>query len=299
MNLARTFPDLSAGLSELGRDFTVSERLHLECEKFVCFLYRKTSTVEVNELRHQLFVSKASQSDQMPPTRDALRQHILRCNYQAAIWQRALQSEPDIPNPIGHGWSLNDEQLLTIQWTTKQPAPDELLLLIACNCRTGCSSGRCSCLRSGFHCTAACGCTDCANTDQSQSRGGDLSSGDDTDDDDDGGGGAEGDGGGGNNSGAGHGADGDDSAADDDDSGADGDDSGADGDGSGADGDGSGADGADSGAEGDDSDVDGDDSGAEGDDSGADSDGGDDDNVGGCGNGAAYFQFLDDQAVSD
>ena len=228
----------------------------------------------------------------MPPTRDALRQHILRCNYQAAIWQRALQSEPDIPSPIGHGWSLNDEQLLTIQWTTKQPAPDELLLLIACNCLTGCGSGRCSCLRSGFHCTAACGCTDCANTDQSQLRGGDLSSGDDTDDDDDGGGGAEGDSGGGNNSGAGHGADGDDSAADDDDSGADGDDSGADGDDSGADG-------ADSGAEGDDSDVDGDDSGAEGDDSGADSDGGDDDNVGGCGNGAAYFQFLDDQAVSD
>ena len=63
VNLAMTFPDLSAGLSELACDFTVSKRLHLECEKFVCFLYRKTATVEVNELRHQLFVSKASQND--------------------------------------------------------------------------------------------------------------------------------------------------------------------------------------------------------------------------------------------
>ena len=83
------------GLADLGKHFSVSETLHKLCEKFVCLLYRSGTLIEeVNKLRYQLFVTRATRSDQMPPTQDALRQHVLRANYQAGVWQRALEREP-------------------------------------------------------------------------------------------------------------------------------------------------------------------------------------------------------------
>jgi hypothetical protein len=32
-----------------------------------------------------------------------------------------------------------------------------------CNCRTGCQTGRCACLRNNEPCSEKCGCTDCQN----------------------------------------------------------------------------------------------------------------------------------------
>ena len=154
--------DFCIGLADLGKHFSVSETLHKLCEKFVCLLYRSGTLIEeVNKLRHQLFVTRATQSDQMPPTQDALRQHVLRANYQAGVWQRALEREPAIPGPAGHGWSLTSDQELSIAWMTKAPAPDNLLLLISCQCQTGCDSGRCSCVHAGLRCTDACRCDNC------------------------------------------------------------------------------------------------------------------------------------------
>ena len=41
-------------------------------------------------LRYDMFCLKAAQSSQLPPSKDALQKHVLRANYQAAIWHRAL-----------------------------------------------------------------------------------------------------------------------------------------------------------------------------------------------------------------
>ena len=46
---------------------------------------------------------------------------------------------------------------------SQNPAPEELLVLVNCHCQTGCSSGHCSCMRSGIPCTDACTCIDCTN----------------------------------------------------------------------------------------------------------------------------------------
>ena len=102
----------------------------------------------------------------MPPRQDALRQHVLRANYQAGVWQRALEREPAIPGPAGHGWSLTRDQELSFVWMTKAPAPDNLLLLISCQCQRGCDSNRCSCVHAGLRCTDAFRCDDCSNKDR-------------------------------------------------------------------------------------------------------------------------------------
>ncbi|KAH3725759.1 hypothetical protein DPMN_051608 [Dreissena polymorpha] len=51
------------------------------------------------------------------------------------------------------------------------PAPDELLKIIQCNCSVGCESSRCSCRRYGLPYTAVCGpcqTENCDNPNNSQ-----------------------------------------------------------------------------------------------------------------------------------
>ena len=36
-------------------------------------------------------------------------------NYQAAIWRRSLQSCPQIPSPVGYGWSIEEGKLI-VNW---------------------------------------------------------------------------------------------------------------------------------------------------------------------------------------
>jgi hypothetical protein len=47
---------------------------------------------------------------------------------------------------------------------TRPSAPDSLLEYVQCNCKKGCKTSRCSCLKSGLRCTDICGCDDCQNS---------------------------------------------------------------------------------------------------------------------------------------
>ena len=56
-----------------------------KCEKFVYHLYGLPTSTSVNEVRYEIFRIKCSKGQQMPPTQDALRQHVLRVNYQSFV----------------------------------------------------------------------------------------------------------------------------------------------------------------------------------------------------------------------
>ncbi|XP_071855543.1 uncharacterized protein [Apostichopus japonicus] len=66
----------------------------------------------------------------LPPTKDALTQHVKRCTNQAAIHSRALQQRIDALSPEGHRWKLENDDLI-ITWMTKPPDPDVLLRVSA------------------------------------------------------------------------------------------------------------------------------------------------------------------------
>ena len=54
-------------------------------ERFTCLVYDRTSTVEdVNDCQKKLYTNYGRSVDDIPPTRDALVQHIQRAIYQAA-----------------------------------------------------------------------------------------------------------------------------------------------------------------------------------------------------------------------
>ena len=65
---------------------------------------RTSEAKEVNEARKQLFTQKSRTLENMPPTKAALEQHIKRATYQANIWYKALQPDPQLPSPSDWGW---------------------------------------------------------------------------------------------------------------------------------------------------------------------------------------------------
>ncbi|KAK3877041.1 hypothetical protein Pcinc_018220 [Petrolisthes cinctipes] len=55
-------------------------------KRFVVLLYDRTSSQEyVNEARNHFFTQSGRSIEAMPPTREALRQHIKRAAYQAGF----------------------------------------------------------------------------------------------------------------------------------------------------------------------------------------------------------------------
>uniref|UniRef100_UPI00358F43A1 uncharacterized protein isoform X2 n=1 Tax=Myxine glutinosa TaxID=7769 RepID=UPI00358F43A1 len=83
------------------------------------------------------------------------------------IYKRSLQPIPDIPDPDGYGWMMEEE--LAIDWMTLPPAPDSVMELA--NCTESCKKTRCSnettctCLQNNIPCTDLCKCgrNDCSN----------------------------------------------------------------------------------------------------------------------------------------
>ena len=131
-------------------------------------------------VRYKLFCSNNAQTCDLPPTKDALKYHFARANYQACIWQTSLEAAAHTPSPHGHGWDVIDGHI-SIHWMDQQPAPKALLQFISCNCLKGhCVGGRCSCRNNVMSCTDACGCVECNNT-QDIGRTENDSSGEDED----------------------------------------------------------------------------------------------------------------------
>ena len=49
--------------------------------------------------------------ERLPPTKDALTLHLMRCNHQMKEWKEALNVDHIPTNPVGRGWILEDGKL--------------------------------------------------------------------------------------------------------------------------------------------------------------------------------------------
>ncbi|KAK3754241.1 hypothetical protein QZH41_020144 [Actinostola sp. cb2023] len=174
------------------QSWAVPEDLFILLEKFTCSMYMLVGNTTgcVNDARYDLFCAKNGEveSHQLPPCQDSLQKHILRANYQAAIWKMSLEDNPDIPSPDGMGWTIQTSTdavstELLIDWMEGQPAPSAVLQLLACKCRKACELPSCVCMNSGLKCTDLCTLKDCTNQ-PAQDDSSDLID-DDADEDDD------------------------------------------------------------------------------------------------------------------
>ena len=88
-------------------------------ERLVVVLYSKTSPlISVNSAREE-FCRNNRKMDMIPPTQDALQQHVKRAVYLAGIWMTSTQIKQVVPSPDGFGWSKDPlSQLWVPIWIT-------------------------------------------------------------------------------------------------------------------------------------------------------------------------------------
>ena len=122
-------------LADLGSSWELSDETLEVVEDFICELYGKRCQ-DIDLLRYNLYCAKGGkvESEALPPCRSSLKLHVLRANYQSAIWRRVIFPQPNVPSPHGHGWDIC-EDAITIQWLGSKPAPEEFLELLCCTCK--------------------------------------------------------------------------------------------------------------------------------------------------------------------
>ena len=79
-------------------------------ERLVIIMYDRSSCESsINYERQVLFTQKGREIENIPPTRDALAQHLLRVGYIAGhIWQQSTTKAPVLPSPADFGWSWDN-----------------------------------------------------------------------------------------------------------------------------------------------------------------------------------------------
>lgn len=132
------------------------EEIVVAGEKALLELYNAGSYSSLDALRYSMFCQKVAtgkaslQPESLPPTSSAASFHSQRVYLQVQEWRgNTLQ-------PQNWGWRLSDGNLIPIRMD-RPPAHEMLLEIIRCNCKTDCSTLRCSCKKNGLECSAACG----------------------------------------------------------------------------------------------------------------------------------------------
>ena len=131
-----------------------------QAEKFVYAAYdprNRFRTNDVNKLRFLLF-TKSSDNNlrKLPPTKEALRLHILRSAYNASwIWGVTLRPSDQVPSPVQWGWKYSEERKFIVDWC---PVCEVNLsdYTFTCTCKGPCT--RCKCVKKEASCLPFCGC---------------------------------------------------------------------------------------------------------------------------------------------
>ena len=97
-------------LTLLSTPVEIDESILEKIQRFIVVMYSKTcSLTSVNEARRELFTQCSRTIDNIPPTKNALIQHLRRAVYQAGyIWAQALEPNPKLPSPEHWGWKATD-----------------------------------------------------------------------------------------------------------------------------------------------------------------------------------------------
>ena len=153
-----TYPELTSVLIRLTESSSDPEENDLlVMERFICLVYDKnTELSEVNHLRQHLFASKMRQVGHIPPTKAALKYHLMRCILQARIWFQMNRKNVENLDPASYGWIRNQLNQWKPLWTDLPPI-GQSRVFVKCGCKD-CSNARCGCRKENLPCYIGCGC---------------------------------------------------------------------------------------------------------------------------------------------
>lgn len=157
--------DILDAFAKFGLTQELPNWIYDQMERYICLLYKTgdISVSSVRELRWTLFAQQGKEGQQLPPTLGTLIPHTCRAHYMTLVWKSSNKPCTQFPSPTKYYWELKDDQLRPV-YCINAPAPEALLELHKCNCKTGCKTKSCGCRKNQLACTDMCGCGDiCQN----------------------------------------------------------------------------------------------------------------------------------------
>lgn len=134
------------------------EDVHRAGLVLIRLLYCKTAEESLDKLRYTAYCKIAAESpimprpEKLPPTEGAAFKHIERAHLQAVRW-KTLKS--DAMDACLWGWKKQGDVLMPVM-TDMPVAPDDILKVVRCKCKTGCRSTLCSCRKNSLPCVSSC-----------------------------------------------------------------------------------------------------------------------------------------------
>ena len=118
---------------------TVIEAQFPVIEKFVAYLFGQKDQNLVDIARYTLFSSSPkSNLRELPPSQNALKQHVLRSAYQSGwVWGNTLSSQ-EVPPLTDMGWTYDENKMLRMHWFNEDVNSSSVKLmelLKTCKCR--------------------------------------------------------------------------------------------------------------------------------------------------------------------
>ena len=91
---------------------------------------------------------------------------LMRVHFTALQWKSSHLPSPELPDPNKYGLKWDKiKEIFEPVMIENPPAPDSILELISCGCKTGCQTDRCHCRKNELLCTEMCRCKDFENPD--------------------------------------------------------------------------------------------------------------------------------------
>ena len=158
--------DIIAALMTLSEEGDLTQEGKDALANFVCMVYclKGIHITSIPDLRWHLFCKNLAESSKLPPTVGALEEHIERAHVQIRAWSQATVMWQSFLDPLKHGYYQKSHGEILPTATKVPPAPLAIVELIRCQCKTHCTTQRCSCRRHNLACTELCLCgSDCEN----------------------------------------------------------------------------------------------------------------------------------------
>ncbi|KAK3928365.1 Protein lin-54-like protein [Frankliniella fusca] len=151
------YPEVKQAAEVFLNSSSTLEQISAAGEKVFLYLYGVPNQPNLTKARYFLYkrairrqaVNAQFKLQNLPPSPAAASLHSARVYLQVQAWKgRALPATE-------WGWKLCGGQLQPVL-TPLDPAPERLMKLIVCNCKT-CSTNTCECRKAGLRCTSICG----------------------------------------------------------------------------------------------------------------------------------------------
>ena len=109
-------------------------------------------------------LKKQANSESLSHILAALKEKVSRAHYITLQSKSSHINSPSQPDSNDYGWLFNEkDKMFEPVMASLAPAPESVIHLTVCNCKTNCSTSRSKCRKNGLNCSKMCGCENCEN----------------------------------------------------------------------------------------------------------------------------------------